>query len=215
MEKRKEIWEYGIVTILSTIAFLAIMGCFTGKGLFDHNPYNTYALQADSWRQGRLDLSQDYPWLELAIFNEKYYCSFPPFPSYLLFPLTFIWGSNTPDFFLLFVFDLIIAAFLYKLAIQSDIKPAYGMLEAFWLCLHPIWYLSSLIRRYGFWRRQCVLCFLCSQFFMGEKEMRCCLYYSFPAPSDADPCRQCFCLSYCIGYTGHKKKESRSFQWEK
>lgn len=131
MEKRKEIWEYGIVTILSTIAFLAIMGCFTGKGLFDHNPYNTYALQADSWRQGRLDLSQDYPWLELAIFNEKYYCSFPPFPSYLLFPLTFIWGSNTPDFFLLFVFDLIIAAFLYKLAIQSDIKPAYGMLEAF------------------------------------------------------------------------------------
>ena len=47
---------FGIVTVLSVIVFLGIMSLFTGKGLFDTNVYNTYALQADSWRQGRLDL---------------------------------------------------------------------------------------------------------------------------------------------------------------
>ncbi len=35
-----------------------------------------YILQAQSWLEGRLDLGRDYPYLELAIFNNKYYVSF-------------------------------------------------------------------------------------------------------------------------------------------
>ena len=80
--------SYGIVTVFSVMVFLVLMSLLTGKGITDDNAYNTYALQADSWRQGRLDLGQNYPWLELAVYNGKYYCSFPPFPSYVLFPLT-------------------------------------------------------------------------------------------------------------------------------
>lgn len=130
---KKEYLDYGIVTVLSVLIFLMIMSMFTGKGLFDSNVYNTYALQADAWRQGRLDLGQDYPWLELAIYNGKYYSSFPPFPSYVLFPLTFIWGSNTPDFILIWLLDLVAAAFLYKLAVRLNLSPKSAMVETIFL----------------------------------------------------------------------------------
>lgn len=90
----------------------------TGYGPLKQNVYNSYALQADSWRQGRLDLGQDYPYLELAVYNGKYYVSFPPFPSYILFPLTFIFGSNTPDALLMWFISLLSAGYLYRLALQ-------------------------------------------------------------------------------------------------
>lgn len=132
---KKEYLEYGIVTVLSVLVFLTIMGMFTGKGLLDSNVYNTYALQADAWRQGRLDLGQDYPWLELAIYQGKYYSSFPPFPSYVLFPLTFIWGSNTPDFILIWLINLVAAIYLYKLSKELKLSPKGAMAETIFLML--------------------------------------------------------------------------------
>lgn len=131
----REYLKYGIVTVLSVIVFLGIMSLFTGKGLLDVNVYNTYALQADSWRAGRLDLGQDYPWLELAIYNGKYYCSFPPFPSYLIFPLTFLWGSATPDFILIWAVDILAAVYLYKMAVRIGVSPETAMLETVFLML--------------------------------------------------------------------------------
>ena len=88
---------YGMITVLSVMTFCALLWILTGKGPFDANVYNSYALQADSWRQGRLHLAENYSWLELAVYEGRYYVSFPPFPSYLLFPLTFLFGSQTPD----------------------------------------------------------------------------------------------------------------------
>ena len=117
IEKKKYL-EYGIITVLTILGFLYFMSLLLGFKLTDTNFYNTYALQADSWRQGRLDLGQDYPWLELAIYNGKYYCSFPPFPSYLLFPLTFIFGSQTPDYIIMVLIDVVAAIYLYKLAVK-------------------------------------------------------------------------------------------------
>lgn len=134
-DRRREYLEYGVVTGLTVIVFLVIMSLFTGKGLWDANVYNTYALQADAWRQGRLDLGQDYPWLELAIYHGKYYCSFPPFPSYLLFPFTFLWGSATPDFIFIWFFDLAAAVYLYKMAVKLGISPKSAMFEAVFLML--------------------------------------------------------------------------------
>ena len=43
--------SYGIVTVFSVMVFLVLMSLLTGKGITDDNAYNTYALQADSWRQ--------------------------------------------------------------------------------------------------------------------------------------------------------------------
>ena len=132
---KKEYLEYGIVTALSVLTFLVVMSMFTGKGLSDANVYNTYALQAEAWRQGRLDLGQDYPWLELAIYNGKYYSSFPPFPSYVLFPLTFLWGSNTPDIILIWVMNLVSCIFLYKMAVKLNLSPKSAMLETIFVML--------------------------------------------------------------------------------
>lgn len=117
MDKQKR-WEYGIIVVTSVLLYLLLMCWLTGYGPLKQNVYNSYALQADSWRQGRLDLGQDYPYLELAVYNGKYYVSFPPFPSYILFPLTFIFGSNTPDALLMWFISLLSAGYLYRLALQ-------------------------------------------------------------------------------------------------
>lgn len=120
--------EYMLVTLLTILGVFYLMSLLMGFKLTDSNAYNTYALQADSWRQGRLDLGQNYTWLELAVYNDKYYCSFPPFPSYILFPLTFLFGSQTPDYVLVLLLDLAAAFYLYKLAVKLEVKEEAAML---------------------------------------------------------------------------------------
>ena len=72
----------GVLLIILAVHF--VVGAFNGKWPWSGNAYNSYLLQAESWLQGRLDLGQNYEYLELAIFNNKFYVSFPPFPSYNL-----------------------------------------------------------------------------------------------------------------------------------
>lgn len=92
-ESREKV-EYAIVAVLSILMYLILMWILTGNGLFSHNTYNSYALQAESWCKGRLDLGQNYSFLELAFYKGKYYVSFPPFPSYLLLPFA-LFGEAT------------------------------------------------------------------------------------------------------------------------
>lgn len=128
-KERWEYWEYGLLTVVSLLCYLFVLQLLTGQYLWEHNTYNTYALQADSWRQGRLDLGENYSWLEIAEYNGKYYCSFPPFPSYVLFPLTLIFGSNTPDGLVLLFFDVMAVVFLYKIAITLKLSPRAAALS--------------------------------------------------------------------------------------
>ena len=67
--------------LLAWMAVLALLSRLCGYDPFGTSAYNTYTLQALSWREGRTWLSQDYPHLELAIFEGRYYVSFPPVPS--------------------------------------------------------------------------------------------------------------------------------------
>ncbi|MBE5928088.1 MAG: hypothetical protein E7267_01750 [Lachnospiraceae bacterium] len=106
---------YLIVVPLCIIGFLWIFGAYTGMWPKNGNPYNSFALQAESWLQGRLDLGQNYEWLELAIFDSKYFVSFPPFPSYILLPFAVFFGVNTPDNLISVVFTVIGAIYAYKL----------------------------------------------------------------------------------------------------
>lgn len=135
MNGKKENIAYGIITVASVMVFLGCMALLTGKRLLDMNVYNTYALQADSWRQGRLDLGQNYTWLELAVYEGKYYSSFPLFPSYILFPFTFIWGSNTYDFLILYVCNMVSAIFAYKLALELKVSPMGAMIQTLFVMI--------------------------------------------------------------------------------
>lgn len=120
--------EYGILTVISAIGILCFLYFMTGKWPFYPSVFNSYSLQAQAWKNGQLDLGQNYPHLELAIFQGKYYVSFPPFPSYILFPFTFFFGANTPDGILLFFINMITVTFLYKTGLLAGMKAAHAAL---------------------------------------------------------------------------------------
>ena len=90
-------YQAELTACFSVLAVLTAAAMFTGCWFTDSNGYPSFALQANAWLQGRLDLGQDYPWLELAIHEGKYYVSFPPFPSYVLLPFALFSGADTPD----------------------------------------------------------------------------------------------------------------------
>ena len=94
--RSKNAYALWIAPLIVLLAMLSV-AAFTGFWPWSRNPYSSYVLQARSWLEGRLDLGQDYPWLELAIYEGKYYVSFPPFPSYVLLPFAAIMGGNVPD----------------------------------------------------------------------------------------------------------------------
>jgi hypothetical protein len=68
-----------------------------------HTPYNHFALLAEAWLHGRLDLGGPPPAYtgnnDFAIFEGRWHMSFPPFPAVLLLPAVALAGSaaKVPD----------------------------------------------------------------------------------------------------------------------
>ncbi|XXX82155.1 hypothetical protein WMF30_25680 [Sorangium sp. So ce134] len=62
-----------------------------------HTPFNHYALLAEAWLHGRLDLGGPPPAYaggnDFAVFDGRYYVSFPPFPAVLIAPLVQLAGG--------------------------------------------------------------------------------------------------------------------------
>ncbi|MCL1964491.1 MAG: hypothetical protein FWF69_05455 [Firmicutes bacterium] len=83
-----------LLAVLFTALYVAQK---TGANFFAHSAFDSYTLQAMTWREGRIALSQDYPWLELAIFQGRYYVSFPPVPAIPMWLLSFACGADTPS----------------------------------------------------------------------------------------------------------------------
>lgn len=107
IHNRNIILKYSSALFCIIIVAVVIMS-FTGLWPSEDNPYPSYRLQAQAWLNGQLDLGANYSWLELAIYDNKYYVSFPPFPSYVLLPFCLIWGEHTPDHWIM-LFVMIIA----------------------------------------------------------------------------------------------------------
>ena len=84
--------------------------------------YNSYTLQAQAWLDGRLDLGQNYTYLELAIYNGKYFVSFPPFPSFIFFILGLIFRYFNFDGFIALLSTIIGAFYVVKLLNQLNKK---------------------------------------------------------------------------------------------
>lgn len=95
-----------LLLIYAVAVLYAVLCSLYQKDPFGSSIYNTYTLQALAWRDGKISLGQDYPHLELAIFNNDWWVSFPPVPSIPLYLLTFIFGSNTPDHLLVKIYVL-------------------------------------------------------------------------------------------------------------
>lgn len=109
--KRK--WVRAALVALVCLSFLAAVQVMVGGGLFNTSGYNSYLLQALRWRQGHIALENDVPHLELAIYQGKYYVSFPPVPTIPIYLLTFIFGEFVPDILLTQVYASLACAALY------------------------------------------------------------------------------------------------------
>ena len=76
---------------------LLLMTCASSSVLREHTPYNHFALLAEAWLKGRLDLGGPPPDYaannDFASYHGKWFVVFPPFPSVLLLPLVALGGS--------------------------------------------------------------------------------------------------------------------------
>ena len=101
-------WKWYALLALSILAAYGAVWMFTDKTPWMHTAYCSYALQAERWLSGHLDLGQDYPWLELAIYQGKYYVSFPPLPTLLVMPFVALFGvDGTPEYLIAAAMSLI------------------------------------------------------------------------------------------------------------
>ena len=97
--RERRVWREGELWCGALAVALAwlFLGWMFHKDLLGHAPHDSYTLMALAWRKGRLSLGQDYPWLELAVFNNDWYVSFPSVPALVMLPLTLFFGERTPN----------------------------------------------------------------------------------------------------------------------
>lgn len=131
-----------ILTAGTTLLILIILQAVTNRWFFMPQPYNSYILQAQAWLEGRLDLGMDYPYLELAIFEGKYFVSFPPFPSFLMLPFVAL-GITACDGAAALVSAVLGAVFSYRLAAEYT-KNGTAVLLALLVTVGSNWLFTSL-----------------------------------------------------------------------
>ena len=127
--------DWVLIGTVGLIVFVYIcIHDLAGGSLLNHDPHDSYTLQALSWLRGSIPLLEgaNYPWLELAIYNGQYYVSFPPLPAvFMLVPVLFF-GVNTPNNIIVIVYT--IAAFVgaYHCFKACGVKPWHCV---FWAVL--------------------------------------------------------------------------------
>ena len=88
--RETRLWYGAAIVVLTWVGIMMILNF----DIFAHSPRDSYTLQALAWREGKLSLGQDYPWLELAIYEGDYYVSFPSVPALVMWLLTFFFGGK-------------------------------------------------------------------------------------------------------------------------
>ena len=131
-----------LLLCLCVTAVFFVAWTFTGQWPWKSQAYNSYILQAQSWLEGRLDLGRDYPYLELAIFNNKYYVSFPPFPSYVMLPFLLI-GWNSCDSMIAFAVSLLGAVYAFNILKHFDIESKTAIFFTLLLTVGSNWLMTA------------------------------------------------------------------------
>lgn len=138
---RKAEYLFPIVCSVSIVAAAHIIFMlFSGKNLLSSNPYNSYIRQAIAWSQGRLCLPENYSWLELAYYKGDYFVSFPPFPSYILFPFTIFFGEDAPDSLVSFCIMLLGVHYAVCIAKHCGLNDWQSIfVSTFLYCANNVW----------------------------------------------------------------------------
>lgn len=140
-----------------------------GGTLLSHSAWDSYTLQAMAWRRGSLSLGQNYPWLELAVYQGEYYVSFPPFPSVVLLPFTFLFGENTPNNLIIAIVTMATAALAYRCLRRAGMRETCAVLGALlltwgsnlmWMSTNGgVWFMAQALNMLLLmWALHCAMC---------------------------------------------------------
>ena len=89
--------------VIAAGIYVVVVGTFFAvipkNRVLEHTPFNHFALLAESWLHGRLDLPDGPPSYaqnnDFASYGRKWFIAFPPFPAVLLLP--FVWWGKTAE----------------------------------------------------------------------------------------------------------------------
>ncbi len=121
--------------LLAVLAGYYLLHDLLGGTFFSHCHWDSYTLQAMAWREGRVSLGQNYTYLELAIYNNDWYVSFPPTPSVFMLPWTFFFGYDTPNNIIMIIYVMITIFFAYLIGRHFKMSEAHSSFYACFLVL--------------------------------------------------------------------------------
>lgn len=130
IRRLRKLDPYPVLLCLVTAGMWLVLDLITGKSFFGPSPYNSYTLQALSWLHGHTWVENN-PILELAIYEGRYYVSFPPLPSVVLLPFAAVLGMKTPDNLLIKVYACAAVVFLYLALKKVSCRRAEAALWSF------------------------------------------------------------------------------------
>ncbi|MDO4567712.1 MAG: hypothetical protein Q4B99_02000 [Clostridia bacterium] len=153
-DKKQE--RYTLIALLAIVLLgYLLIHDLSGGTLLQHNAWDSYTLQAMAWREGRLDLGRNYDHLELACYEGLYYVSFPPTPTLVMLPLTYIFGYNTPNNIVVMLYAIGAAIFIYRSLLLAAIRPMHAALlsalavfgsGAMWMStIGGVWFQAQLL----------------------------------------------------------------------
>jgi hypothetical protein len=135
---------------LASLLVWTILVSSAGINIFKHNRGDQYTRQALAWQKGQLTLEKDsldyrvvrvgdieriVPWLELPEYKNKIYVSYPPIPTLIEFPLTLIFGLNTPNTLTLLIFTwtaMLLSFFILQELTQNRTDSFTLAISIFW-----------------------------------------------------------------------------------
>ncbi len=154
-ERRRKSVLIPLILLCLCLLLPAMLHLANGTDLFGPTYYNTYTRQAMAWREGLLHLPEDVPALELAVYENEYYVSFPPVPSLVELPLTFLFGFDTPDNLLMVLymtFSCLCLYFAFRKKGQDCFSAGgYAFFLCYASCILPlcmngaVWYHAQLL----------------------------------------------------------------------
>ncbi len=133
LDKKRFDWT-PLALIGAMAALWAVLCALTGKAYLGPSVYDTYTRQAMAWRYGLLHLPHDVKYLELAVYQGEYYVSFPPLPSVVLLPLTYLFGWDTPDNLLVKLYAMGACLLMYAALKRAGYKQWEAGAFSFLIC---------------------------------------------------------------------------------
>ena len=111
-----------------------------------------------AWRKGQAHLENNVPHLELAVYQGRYYVSFPPVPGIPVFLLTFLFGESVPDGLLIKLYALAALVIIYRMLLRKGFPPSRAAFWAFMLLFSS--FMLPLVFSGAVWYQAQVLAFL-------------------------------------------------------